>query len=69
MRRWAILAAVLAAMALQTGCGGDGMAYSRRERMHRAERILRHDMRQYADDVDLFWLNDQQLRTTKWSIE
>ena len=69
MRRWAIRAAILAAAVLQMGCGGDGMAYSRRERMRRAERVFRHDMKQYADDVDLFWLNDQQLRTTKWSIE
>ena len=69
MRRWVTPIMLLAATALQTGCGGDGMAYSRRERLRRAQRILRHDLKQYADDVDLFWLNDQNIRTTKWNVE
>ena len=69
MKRWVILVTFLSAMAVQTGCGGHGMAYSSRERLHRAERIFKNDMRQYADDVDTFWLNDQNLRTTKWNIE
>jgi len=32
------------------------------------KRTMEWDAKQYADDVDLFWLNDQNLRTSKWSI-
>ncbi len=68
MGRWTMLATLVATMALQTGCG-DGMAYTRRERQHRARLNFENDMKQLADDVDLFLLNDQHLRTSRWSVE
>ena len=68
MKRWMVLVAFLAALAFQVGCGGDGMAYTRTERLHRAQRILEYDRRMYADDVDLFWLSDRPLRASSWSI-
>ena len=68
MQRWILLAIVGLTALLQTGCGGDGIAYSKRERIHRMKRTLEWDARQYADDVDLFWLNDQNLRLSRWSI-
>ncbi len=68
MRRWILLALVGLTALLQTGCGGDGVAYTQRERIHRMRRAMEWDAKQYADDVDLFWLNDQNLRTSRWSI-
>jgi hypothetical protein len=63
-----VFVAATATMLLQTGCGGDGVGYSRRERLHRAERVMEWDAREYADDVDLFWQTDQNTRLSKWSI-
>jgi len=68
MRRWILLVLLGVTALLQVGCGGDGIAYTRGERIHRMKRTLEWDTRQYADDVDLFWLNDQNLRLSKWSI-
>lgn len=68
MRRCILLAMLGITVLLLTGCGGDGVAYSRRERIHRMNRAMEWDSKQYADDVDLFWLNDQNLRTSRWSI-
>jgi hypothetical protein len=69
MKRWILLFAIATMLGSQCGCGGRGMAYTRSERLHRASVIMQYDLRQYADDVDLFWLNDQNLRLTKWRIE
>ena len=68
MRRWTLLTLLGLTALLQLGCGGDGVAYTRRERIHRMQRTMEWDSKQYADDVDLFWLNDQNLRLSRWSI-
>ena len=68
MRRWVMLAMLVAVMLLETGCG-PGVAYSARDRRERARRIFENDMKQLADDWDLLWLNDQNLRTSRWSVE
>ena len=68
MKRWAILMALGVLAAIQAGCG-DGMAYTARERQHRAEKILENEMKQMVDDWDLFWLNDRRLRTTAWTTD
>jgi len=68
MRRWVMLATLLTVMLLETGCG-DGMAYDARARRHKARKIFENDMKQLADDVDLFLLNDRNLRTSGWTTE
>ena len=68
MLRWISLALLGVTVLLLVGCGGDGVAYTRRERIHRMKRTMEWDAKQYADDVDLFWMNDQNLRLSKWSI-
>ena len=68
MRRWLIPAMLLATVGFQTGCGS-GMAYDSRERQHHARKILENDLKQLVDDWDLLWLNDQNLRTSRWSVE
>ncbi len=68
MRRWILLALLGLTALLQVGCGGDGVGYTTRERMHRMKRTMEWDAKEYADDVDLFWMNDQNLRLSKWSI-
>lgn len=70
MTRWAIILVVLAATFTIAGCG-EGMAISRRERMERHARVLEGDARQFNDDWDTLWLNDDighlsQYRTRTW---
>jgi hypothetical protein len=70
MIRWAIVLCVFAATFAIAGCG-DGMAITDRERQERHERILENDWRQFNDDWDLLWLNDNvghlsPYRTRSW---
>ena len=51
-----------------TGCE-DGMADTRRERMHRVKVIFEKDMKQIADDWDMFMLNDRPSRFSYWATE
>jgi hypothetical protein len=68
MGRWVLLIGFLATMAFQWGCG-DGVAYTRRERMHRADVIFENDMKQLNDDWDLFLQNDRKSRLSRWSTD
>ncbi len=68
MKRWILCGFVVVAALLQAGCGGDGVGYTRRERLHRAKTVMEWDAKEYADDVDLFWQVDQNTRLSKWSI-
>jgi len=65
MIRWAVLLVVFAAMTALSGCG-EGMAISSRERMERHERILEYDEKQFNDDWDLLWLNDDVSHLSPW---
>lgn len=65
MIRWATILFVLIAMFAITGCG-EGMAVSRRERQERHARIMEADLRQFNDDWDLLWLNDDLSHRTPW---
>ena len=68
MRRWLMLAVLLTAILLQSGCGS-GLAYDRQARWRQARRVFENDMKQLADDVDTFMLNDRTLRTSRWTTE
>jgi len=68
MRRWMMLVTLLAAAAVQTGCG-DGMMYSSRERMLRQKRIADIDRKQLVDDWDAFMLNDRPTHASRWRVE
>jgi hypothetical protein len=65
MKRWIILAALLASFLLQSGCG-DGVAYTRRERQHRWAEFFEDDMEMLNSDIDLFMLNDRPSRLSRW---
>jgi hypothetical protein len=68
MRLWLILTLLTALFIPLIGCG-DGMAYSRRERMHRMEVIFEKDMKMLADDWDMIMLNDRSPRFSYWATE
>ena len=68
MRLWLILITLTALFVSLTGCG-DGMAHSRRERMHRIQRIVESDIKQISDDWDFIMLNDRTSRFSWWATE
>ncbi|HOA73318.1 MAG TPA: hypothetical protein PL151_11625 [Phycisphaerae bacterium] len=65
MIRWAILFVVVASTFALTGCG-DGMAITRRERAERHRQVLDIDARQFNDDWDLLWLNEDTSSLSPW---
>jgi len=68
MRFWAILTILTGLLISLAGCG-DGMAHSKRERMHRISKIWEADMKQIVDDWDLIMLNDRPSRFSWWAME
>ena len=67
MKRLAMLAILSMVMMLTSGCG-PGVAYSASERENRYSRITDYDMRQLADDFDLFWLQEDASRMSYWRV-
>lgn len=68
MRTLIILATLSSLLFLISGCGS-GMAYSGAERHDRFERIAERDCKQFVDDWDSFWLQDDDpTRLTKWRV-
>ena len=68
MRTLVILATLSSSLFLLTGCGS-GMAYSGAERNDRFKRIVERDSKQFVDDWDSFWLQDDEPgRLTKWRV-
>ena len=65
MKYWILLSVVFGAIFITTGCG-DGVAYTRRERMHRWGEYYEDDMHEFNDDIDLLMLNDRPSRLSKW---
>lgn len=68
MRRWILPGAVVAAMLSSIAGCGDGMAVTSRERMERHRKIAEYDERQFNDDWDHFWLNDDISRLSMWRV-
>ncbi len=69
MKRWIILATLLAAsLFVQTGCG-PGVAYTERERQHRYARIIENDCRQFNDDWDYLWLMEDKSHLSMWQVD
>ena len=65
MIRWALFLSILAALLVSAGCGS-GMAVSQRERTERSKRIFDTDRRQFVDDWDRFWLEDDLSHLSPW---
>jgi hypothetical protein len=65
MIRWAVLVGIFAAMLMTIGCGS-GMAVSQRDRLERSKRIADVDRRQFTDDWDRFWLEDDVSHLSPW---
>jgi hypothetical protein len=65
MKRLILLATLLSALILSTGCG-DGVAYTRRERQEHWAQNFDEDMHQLNDDWDLIMLNDRPSRLSRW---
>lgn len=65
MIRWAALFGICAALFASTACG-PGMAFTQRERMERVKRVADVDRRQFNDDWDRFWLNDDVSHLSPW---
>jgi hypothetical protein len=54
---------------VQSGCGGDGVAYTRRERQARHRDIIDNDWKQLTDDFDYLLLMEHKTHLSKWQIE
>lgn len=65
MIRWALILIVLASMFTLAGCG-EGMAVTSRERAERHRRIFETDAKQFNDDWDLLWLNEDVSHLSPW---
>lgn len=65
MIRWAVLIGICVVLFASAGCG-PGMAFTQRERMEHSKRIADFDTKQFADDWDRFWLEDDVSHLSPW---
>jgi hypothetical protein len=68
MRRCLMLATIAVGTLALFGCG-DGVAYTKAERMHRTEENLKNDCRQLNDDWDYLWLNEHKGHLSRWQVD
>ena len=68
MKRWVIGSILATIVILQAGCG-DGIARTRRDRMHHYRRGFEQDMRMLVDDFDDIMLNDRPSRLSNWRVK
>ena len=57
---------MILATTLMTGCGGDGVADSYRERMQRIKQIDDVQARMFVDDWDYLWLYERGSYLSEW---
>jgi hypothetical protein len=50
-------------------CGGDGVAYTARERQEMHRKVWEYDCKQLNDDLDYLFLLEQPTRLSRWAIE
>lgn len=71
MKRCVLALVLLVIVALPAGCccGGDGVAYSARERKEMHRKVREYDCKQLNDDLDYFFLQEQPTHLSRWPIE
>jgi hypothetical protein len=65
--RKSVLFGLLITMLLVVGCG-PGVVRTRAERVNAYRHSVDMDLRQLADDWDMFWLMDREYRLTRWQL-
>ena len=67
MKRLAILAVALGALAVGTGCETPG--YTATENVRNIQRGWSYDLHQSTDDWNRLWLQDHASRLTTWNVQ